>query len=127
LVGRPAVLETRLQRFGLKIRPGIDFEVINPEEDPRYRDYVDLYLSCAEREGVTPDTARTVVRTNVTVIAALAVKRNDADAMICGLVGGFEQHLEAARQIIGRVPGLKDYAALSLLISPKGALFLTDT
>ncbi|MGO1164283.1 NADP-dependent malic enzyme [Brucella sp. C7-11G] len=127
LVGRPAVLETRLQRFGLKIRPGIDFEVINPEEDPRYRDYVDLYLSCAEREGVTPDAARTVVRTNATVIAALAVKRNDADAMICGLVGGFEQHLEAVRQIIGRVPGLKDYAALSLLISPKGALFLTDT
>ncbi|ODT78110.1 MAG: malic enzyme [Pelagibacterium sp. SCN 64-44] len=127
LVGRPAVLETRLQRFGLKIRPGIDFEVINPEEDPRYRDYVDLYLSCAEREGVTPDAARTVVRTNATVIAALAVKRNDADAMICGLVGGFEQHLEAVRQIIGRVPGIKDYAALSLLISPKGALFLTDT
>ena len=127
LVGRPAVLETRLLRFGLKIRPGIDFEVINPEEDPRYRDYVDLYLSCAEREGVTPDAARTVVRTNATVIAALAVKRNDADAMICGLVGGFEQHLEAVRQIIGRVPGLKDYAALSLLISPKGALFLTDT
>lgn len=127
LVGRPAVLETRLQRFGLRIRPGIDFEVINPEEDPRYRDYVDLYLSCAEREGVTPDAARTVVRTNATVIAALAVKRNDADAMICGLVGGFEQHLEAVRQIIGRVAGLKDYAALSLLISPKGALFLTDT
>lgn len=127
LVGRPAVVEARLQRFGLKIRPGEDFELINPEDDARYRDYVDLYLSCAERNGVTPDAARTIVRTNTTVIAALALKRNDADAMICGLVGGYEQHLDAVRQIIGRVPGVKDYAAVSLLISPKGALFLTDT
>ena len=127
LVGRPSVIEARLQRFGLKIRPGKDFELINPEDDPRYRDYVDLYLSCVERAGVTPDAARTVVRTDSTVIAALAVKRDDADAMICGLVGRYEHHLNAVRQIIGKMPGIKDYSAVSLLISPRGALFFTDT
>ncbi|MDK1376794.1 MULTISPECIES: NADP-dependent malic enzyme [unclassified Sinorhizobium] len=127
LVGRPSVVEARIQRYGLRIRPESDFELIDPEDDRRYRDYVELYLSCAERDGVTPDAARTIVRTDTTVIAALAIKRNDADAMICGLVGGYEHHLKAVRQIIGRLPGIRDFSALSLLISSKGALFLTDT
>lgn len=127
LVGRPQVIETRLRRYGLKIRPGTDFELINPEDDPRYRDYVDLYLSYTGRQGVTPEAARTIVRTNSTAIAALAVMRDEADAMICGLEGRFERHLRVVRQIIGKVPGIRDYSALSLLISQRGALFLTDT
>ncbi len=127
LVGRPSVVEARLQRYGLKIRPGSDFELINPEDDSRYRDYVEQYLSCADRDGVTPDAARTIVRTDTTVIAALAVMRHDADAMICGLVGPYERHLNAVRQIIGRTPDITDFSAVSLLISLRGALFLTDT
>src|SRR5690606_19317903 len=78
LIGRPAVIEARIARFGLGIRPGVDFEVINPEDDPRYRDYVTLFHELVGRNGVTPDTARTIVRTNTTVIAALAVKRGEA-------------------------------------------------
>jgi malate dehydrogenase (oxaloacetate-decarboxylating)(NADP+) len=127
LVGRPHVIETRLQRYGLKIRPGTDFDLINPEDDPRYRDYVDLYLSYTGRQGVTPEAARTIVRTNSTAIAALAVMRDEADAMICGLEGRFERHMRVVKQIIGKLPGISDYSALSLLISQRGALFLTDT
>lgn len=127
LVGRPQVVDARLRRFGLKVRPGVDFELINPEDDPRYREYVDLYLSRAGRAGVTPESARTIVRTDTTVIAALAVMLNQADALICGLVGRYEHHLDVVRQIIGKVPGIHDYSALSLLISQRGALFLTDT
>ncbi|MGO1160339.1 NADP-dependent malic enzyme [Brucella pseudogrignonensis] len=127
LVGRPSVIEARLNRYGLKIRAGTDFELINPEDDPRYRDYVDLYLSYTGRQGVTPEAARTIVRTNSTAIAALAVMRDEADAMICGLEGRFERHTRVVKQIIGKLPGISDYSALSLLISQRGALFLTDT
>ncbi|MBN9047108.1 MAG: NADP-dependent malic enzyme, partial [Rhizobiales bacterium] len=127
LVGRPQVVETRLKRYGLKIKAGTDFELINPEDDPRYRDYVDLYLSYTGRQGITPEAARTIVRTNSTAIAALAVMRDEADVMICGLEGRFERHLRVVGQIIGKIPGIRDYSALSLLISQRGALFLTDT
>lgn len=127
LVGRPQVIEARLKRYGLKIRPSHDFDVINPEDDPRYRDYVDLYIHYAGRHGVTPEAARTIVRTDTTVIAALAVMRNEADAMICGLAGRYEQHLDVVGQIIGKKTGIRNYSALSLLVSPRGALFFTDT
>ena len=127
LVGRPQVVETRLKRYGLKIKAGVDFDITNPEDDPRYRDYVDLYLSLTGRQGITPEAARTIVRTNTTAIAALAVMRDEADAMICGLEGRYERHTKMVRQIIGKMPGISDYSALSLLISQKGALFLTDT
>ncbi|KXF76982.1 malic enzyme [Paramesorhizobium deserti] len=127
LIGRPQVVETRLKRYGLKIRAGTDFELINPEDDPRYRDYVELFLKYTGRQGVTPETARTIVRTNSTAIAALAVMRDEADAMICGLEGRFERHLRLVGQIIGKSGGLRDFSALSLLISQRGTLFLTDT
>ncbi len=127
LIGRPAVIETRLQRYGLKIRPGADFEIINPEDDPRYRNYVDLLLQLAGRRGVTPEAARTMVRTNNTVIAALAMMRGEADAMICGLEGRFERHLRNVELIIGRRDGLADMSALSMLISQRGVTFFTDT
>ncbi|GLK75821.1 malic protein NAD-binding protein [Methylopila jiangsuensis] len=126
LIGRPHVIEVRAKRWGLTFGPG-DVEVINPEDDPRYRDYVALYLERAGRRGVTPDLARTVVRTDATAIAALAVVRGDADAMLCGLEGRFHEHLETIDQIIGRSSGVPDYSALSLLITARGVHFLTDT
>jgi malate dehydrogenase (oxaloacetate-decarboxylating)(NADP+) len=127
LVGRPAVVEKRLERFGLSIRPGHDFELVNPEDDPRYRDYVQSYLDIAGRRGITPDAARTLVRTNATVIAALAVARGEADAMLCGLEGRFLSRLRHVKDIIGLAPGVRDLSAMSLVITSKGAYFLADT
>jgi len=127
LIGRPAVVETRLKRFGLSIRPGKDFELINPEDDPRYRDYVATYLDVAGRKGITPDAAKTLVRTNTTVIAAIAVVRGDADAMLCGLEGRFQSRLKHIRDIIGLAPGVREFSAMSLVISSKGHYFLADT
>jgi malate dehydrogenase (oxaloacetate-decarboxylating)(NADP+) len=121
------VVEARIKRFGLAIKAGKDFDLINPEDDPRYRSYVQSYITTAGRHGVTPDAARTAVRTNATVIAALAVSRGEADAMICGVEGGYMSHLRHVREIIGFRPGLSDFAALSLMITSKGAYFITDT
>ncbi|CBI76516.1 NAD-dependent malic enzyme [Bartonella clarridgeiae 73] len=127
LIGRPHVVETRLKRFGLKIRPGIDFEITNPENDPRFRDYVNLFLHYTGRRGVSPEVAKTIVRTSTTAIAALAVMRGEADAMICGLEGRFERNLQLIEQIIGLDPNVNHFSAVSLLISTRGTLFLTDT
>nr|WP_316654436.1 NADP-dependent malic enzyme [uncultured Gellertiella sp.] len=127
LIGRPQILESRLKRFGLRIRPNQDFDVVNPEGDPRFRDYVDDYFALVGRRGVIPDAARTIVRTNSTVIGALAVKRGEADALICGLEGRYEKHLRDVRQIIGKREGVLDFSALSLLVSQRGATFMTDT
>jgi malate dehydrogenase (oxaloacetate-decarboxylating)(NADP+) len=127
LVGRPAVVEARLARYGLSIRPGRDFSLINPEDDPRYREFVATYVDAAGRHGITPDAARTIVRTNATVIAALTLRRGEADAMICGLEGRYMAHLKNIRDIIGLAPGLRDFAALSLVITGKGVYFLADT
>ncbi len=127
LIGRPSVIESRIERFGLHLRPGTDFEVINPEDDPRYRDYVTLFHSLVGRSGVTPETARTIVRTNTTVIGALAVKRGEADALICGLQGRYIRHVRDIRSVIGLQDGVQDVSALSMLIMPRGVFFLADT
>ncbi len=129
LIGRPHVVDVRLRRHGLRIRPGVDFELINPEDDPRYRGYVDLLIELGGRRGVTPEAARTLVRTNTTVIAALALKRGDADAMICGLEGRFERHLRNVQLIIGPREGVRDrdLSALSMLITQRGVVFFSDT
>ena len=127
LVGRPSVVEARIKRFGLSIKAGKDFDLVNPEDDPRYRSYVQSYVEVAGRRGVTPDAARTVVRTNNTVIAALAVTRGEADAMLCGVEGRYMSHLRHVREIVGFSPGVSDYAALALLITSKGAFFIADT
>jgi malate dehydrogenase (oxaloacetate-decarboxylating)(NADP+) len=127
LIGRPSVVEARLERYGLSIRPGRDFMLINPDDDPRYREYVQAYVEAAGRRGITPHAARTIVRTNATVIAALAVRLKLADAMICGLEGRFMAHLKNIRDVVGLAPGVRDFAALSLVITSKGAYFITDT
>jgi malate dehydrogenase (oxaloacetate-decarboxylating)(NADP+) len=127
LIGRPSVIEARVKRFGLSIVPGRDFELVNPEDDPRYRDYVGAYIEAAGRKGITPDAARTLVRTDTTVIGALALKRGDVDALICGLEGRFETSLKHIKDIVGLAPGAREFAALSLVITGKGAFFLADT
>ena len=127
LVGRPSVVEARLKRFGLSIKAGQDFDLVNPEDDPRYRSYVQTYIDVAGRRGVTPEAARTVVRTNATVIAALAVVRGEADAMICGVEGRYMSHLRHVREIVGFLPGIKDFAALAMMITSKGTYFIADT
>jgi len=127
LIGRPSVIEKRIERFGLHIRPGRDFELVNPEDDPRYRDYVQTLIDAAGRKGVTPDAARTLVRTNNTVIGAVALRRGDADALICGLEGRFHTRLRFIKDIVGLAPGASDFSALSMLITQRGAYFLADT
>ena len=126
LIGRPEVVETRLERAGLPIRPGRDFEVVNPENDPRYRDYWGTYHELMQRDGVTPDLARAIMRTNTTAIAAIMVYREEADSMICGTFGQYLWHLKYIRQVLsrdGRVP----IGALSLMILEEGPLFIADT
>ena len=127
LIGRPAVIESRLKRYGLTIRPGIDFAIVNPEDDPRYRDYVATYVEIAGRRGITPDAARTLVRTSTAVIAAIAMRRGEADAMICGLEGRYRGKLRHIRDIIGLAPGVNALASMSLMITARGTIFLADT
>jgi malate dehydrogenase (oxaloacetate-decarboxylating)(NADP+) len=127
LIGRPEIVEERIKRYGLALKPGRDFEIIDPRRDPRYRDYVADYLKVAGRKGVTPDVARTVVRSSPSVIAALALHRGDVDALLCGLEGRFESRLKHIKDIVGMAPGAKDFAALSLVIASTGAYFLADT
>ncbi|MBA3911378.1 MAG: NADP-dependent malic enzyme [Rhodobacter sp.] len=126
LIGRPEVVEARCERSGLPIRPGRDFHLVNPENDPRYRDYWGTYHDLMSRRGVTPDIARAVMRTNTTAIAAIMVNRDEADSMICGTFGQFNWHLGYVRQILAR-GGLHPVAALSLMILEDGPLFIADT
>ncbi|WIY53761.1 NADP-dependent malic enzyme [Devosia sp. YIM 151766] len=127
LIGRPSVIQSRLERFGLTIRLGKDFEVINPDDDPRYRDYVAEFHALVGRKGVTPDTARTIVRTNTTVIGALAVRRDEADALICGLQGRYIKHARDIHSIIGLADNASQLSALSMLLLNRGVFFLADT
>lgn len=127
VVGRPEVVAMRIERLGLRIAPEKDFSIINPLSDPRYNAYWQAYHRLMERKGTSPDRARTVVRTNSTVIAALAVHLGDADAMICGVEGGYNKNLKDVRNIVGRAKGSDDCSALSMLILPSGTFFLADT
>ena len=126
LIGRPEVIASRCERAGLPIRPDKDFEIVNPESDHRYRDYWGSYHELMARRGVTPDTARAVMRTNTTAIAAIAVQRGDAESMICGTFGQYQWHLNYVRQILAR-GGLHPQGALSLMIQEDGPLFVADT
>jgi len=126
LIGRPEVVETRAERIGLPIRPGVDFEVVNPENDPRYRDYWQTYHTLMARRGVTPDLARAVMRTNTTAIAAVMVHRGEAESLICGTFGQYLWHLNYVSQVLA-TGGLHPIGALSLMIHQDGPLFVADT
>jgi malate dehydrogenase (oxaloacetate-decarboxylating)(NADP+) len=127
LVARPAVLERRLERFGLRMKAGVDFEVVNPEFDQRYRDYWSTYLEMTERRGVTAQYAKIEMRRRLTLIGAMMIHKNDADGMICGTFGGFEQHLQYIDQVIGRRHGAGVYAAMNILMLPGRQVALVDT
>jgi len=127
LIGRPKVIEHRIKKFGLRIEPGKDFELVNPESDPRYWDYWTSYHAIMERRGISPDTAKAIVRTRTSVIAALMVHRGEADALITGIVGRFRKKLQYVMDVIGKQDGTAVIAAMGALNTPDGAYFVCDT
>ncbi len=127
LIGRPSVIEQRMQRYGLTMKMGVDFDIINPEKDDRYRAYVDLMHDLSGRKGVTPTAAASLVRTNTSVIGALALKRGEADALICGLEGRFSRHLRVFQWLLELEDDASDLSSLSLLLNQHGTFFFTDT
>ncbi len=127
LIGRRRVVARRIESLGLRIRPGHDVELCDPEDDPRYREYWQLYHRIMERKGVTPDEARRMVRSDTTVIACLMLHRGEADAMLCGAVGPFNAHLKHVRDLIGRERGVRALAAVNAVVLPTGTYFFCDT
>ena len=127
LVGRPAVIERRIERYGLRIKPGRDFEITNPEGDPRYGDYWSEYHRLTERKGVTIPIARLEMRRRLTLIGAMMIHKGEADGMLCGTIGTHSAHLLYIDQVIGRRPGVQDYYAMNVLVLPRRTVFLCDT
>ena len=127
IVARREVVRRRIERLNLRFKLDQDVELVDPQSDPRYNDYSALYHKLMERKGISPDYARYLVRTRNPVIAALMVKRGEADAMLCGAVGQYHRHLQHIIDIIGLKPGASAPAALSALVLPKGTFFLCDT
>ncbi len=127
LIGRPGVVDMRIERAGLRIRPESDFELVNPESDPRFKEYWQTFHEITERRGVTPDSAKAIVRTRNTVIAALMVHRNEADALICGVVGQYHKKLKYVTEVLGLKPGCQTLGALSAMATDTETLFVCDT
>ena len=127
LVGRPDVIERRMNELSINLQAGTDFEIINPQQDERYYDYWNYYHELMGRKGVSPTQAKNIVRTQTSVIAALMLKRGDADAMICGTVGVFSIHLRHVTNIIGKEEGVKEFSTVTALVLPSGTFFLCDT
>ena len=125
LIGRPEVVENRIERYGLPLVHGKDFELVNPQNDPRFREYWEAYLEIMERKGVTPALAREIMRTNTTAIGAIMVKRGEADSLICGTVGQYLWHLKYIEEILSG-NGLKPVGALSMMILESDVLFVAD-
>jgi malate dehydrogenase (oxaloacetate-decarboxylating)(NADP+) len=126
LIGRPDVIERRIEQAGLTLKLGDNVDLVNPENDPRYRDYWQTYHDLLCRRGVSPDIARAIMRTNSTAIGAVMVHRNEADSLICGTFGEFRWHLNYVTQVLGR-DGLRPHGALSMMILEDGPLFIADT
>jgi malate dehydrogenase (oxaloacetate-decarboxylating)(NADP+) len=127
LIGRPAVLEKRIEKFGLRLKPGVDFDVINPEYDERYRAYWEQYYALTARRGVSEQYAKIEMRRRLTLIGAMMMHRGEADGMICGTFGTHALHLHYIDQVIGRRAGAKNYYAMNLLMLPKRTVFICDT
>jgi malate dehydrogenase (oxaloacetate-decarboxylating)(NADP+) len=127
LIGRPAVIAARLKRAGLRLRLGEDVAVIDPEDDPRFRQYWEAYFNAMKRDGITPEMAKAAVRRSNTTIAALALQLGDADAIICGLVGRFDHHLGHVRDLIGLRAGVDEFATMNALMLDRMTLFIADT
>ena len=127
LIGRPDVIENRLQRLGLRMRPGVDFTLTNIHDDPRFNDYWQQYHALTERRGVTPAAAKNLIRSRPALIAALMVERGEADAMICGLVGRFHKKLGYLRSVFDFDRGITGTAAMTGVINSQGVWFFLDT
>ncbi len=127
LIARPAVLLKRIEKFGLRIRPGVDFEVVNPEWDERYRTYWKEYLRLMDRRGITEQLAKIEMRRRLTLIGAMMVRLGDADGMICGTYGPYSIHLPYIDQVIGKREGVGVYAAMNTLVLPDRQVTLVDT
>ncbi|MGI9388833.1 MAG: NADP-dependent malic enzyme [Boseongicola sp.] len=126
LIGRPEVIEARIDRIGLPVRAGVDFDIVNPENDPRYREYWTTYHGLMERSGVTPDLARAIMRTNTTAIGAVMVQRGEADSLICGTFGQYLWHLKYICDVLAE-DALHPIGTLSLMLMDNGPLFIADT
>jgi len=127
LIGRPEVVASRIQRLGLPLEPGRDFELCNPDSDPRYNEYVAFYQERLGRHGVTPELAREIVRTRRTVIAAIMVARGEADALLAGPVGRFLSHLRHILDVLGLRPEMREASAVHGIVLDRGGLFIADT
>ena len=127
LIGRPAVIAARIEKAGLRMRLGVDVENVNPEDDPRFRQYWERYHQLMKRSGATPEVAKAAVRRSNTIIGSLMLDLGDADALICGLVGSYMTHLERIDSIVGKKPGVGNYAAVNALMTDRGPLFIADT
>ena len=127
LIGRPQVIEKRITQFGLRIRIGVDVELVNPEQDDRYRDYWETYHLLTERKGVTAQYAQIEMRRRHTLIGSMMIHKGEADALICGTFGTFGLHLHYVDQVLGRAPGATVYGALNLVMLPNRTIGIVDT
>jgi malate dehydrogenase (oxaloacetate-decarboxylating)(NADP+) len=127
LIGRPSVIESRIQRLNLRLQAGRDFELCSIESDPRFKDYWTLYHELMARRGITPDSAKALVRSRATIIAALMLRRGEADALICGVVGRYHKKLAYLRGIIPMQPGTQNLSAMSAVFNDRGVFFFVDT
>lgn len=127
LIGRPNVIEMRIKKLGLQIEAGKDFEIVNNESDPRYKEYWSEYYTLTKRQGITQDQAQRTMLSNTTAIGAIMVQRGEADAMICGTIGDYLQHFATVEQIFGYRPGRKTAGAMNALLLPSGNTFIADT
>ncbi|MEZ0259891.1 MAG: NADP-dependent malic enzyme [Alphaproteobacteria bacterium] len=126
LIGREQVITHRIKKLGLRLQKGKDYELVNPDSDPRYNDYWMTYHKLLGRKGITPAIAKQAVRTRNTAIAALMVHKEDADAMICGTIGRYDRHFRYVTDVIGHAPGTSTYAAFNVMILNKGTFFICD-
>jgi malate dehydrogenase (oxaloacetate-decarboxylating)(NADP+) len=127
LIGRPSVIEMRIQKIGLNLVSGRDFDLVNPESDPRYRDLWNEYYRLLSRDGVTPEIAKAKMRRDTTLIGCMLLHTGDADALVCGTFGTYEYHFKQVEDVIGLAPGAKRFAAMNILQLPKRVLAITDT
>jgi len=127
LIGRPAVIEKRIAKLGLRLRAGTDFDLTNIDDDPRYNDYWQQFHALTERHGVTPAAAKNLMRSRPTLIAAMMVERGEADALICGLVGRYQKKLGYLRSVFALEKEVGSTSAMTMVVNDKGAWFFLDT
>jgi len=127
LIGRPAVIEMRIEKFGLRLQPGVDFEIVNPDSDDRFNETWQAYYKLRGREGVTPEIAKSMIRKHNTLIGAMLLQRGDVDAMICGVSTKYDNQLRYVEEVIGKKPGAQTLAAMNVLTLPTQTLFICDT